>query len=105
MNRYIIKNCPCYCEELLSHNFSTNTSEVADKGVCMGSISNSDYHCQNRTDCLLKRIYEDVKTVYKTPEYFEELTKKGDKEQELIESAWHNVAHMVISKLDIQEVE
>ena len=29
----------------------------------------------------------------------------SNKQQELIESAWHNVAHIVISKLDIQEVE
>ncbi len=86
MSKYVIKNCPMY--------FHTN---------CYGHTGNCN--CQDCTDCLLKRIYKDVKTVYKTPEYFEELAKKGDKEQELIESAWHNVAHMVISKLDIQEVE
>ncbi len=86
MSKYTIRNCPSFC-----------------KDIC--SADNTDCFCCNETNCVLKRIYEDVKTVYKNPEYFEELAKKGDKEQELIESAWHNVAHMVISKLDIQEVE
>lgn len=86
LSKYIIKNC----EQIhSSDNFCWSKNIL----------------CQDCTDCLFKRIYEDVKTVYKTPEYFEELAKKGDKEQELIESAWHNVTHMVISKLDIQEVE
>ena len=89
MSKYIIKNCPNY--------FKTHSGNY----YCDFDAG----RCQDRTDCLLKRIYEDVKTVYKTPEYFEELDKKVDREQELIESAWHNVAHMVISKLDIQEVE
>ena len=84
--KYIIRNCP-----------------ARDKfGFCWEK--NLEF-CSERTDCLLKRIYEDVNTVYRTPEYFNELAEKGNKEQELIESAWHNVAHMVISKLDIQEVE
>lgn len=84
MSKYIIRNCPAlqqtyYCD--MHHS-----------------------KCQDCTNCLLKKIYEDVKTVYKTPEYFEELAKKGDKEQETIESCWHNVAHMVVSKLDIQDI-
>ena len=85
-NRYVILNCPT----------------LMGNRLCYGKTI---IQCADCTDCLLKRIYEDVKTVYKTPEYFEELAKRGDKEQELIESAWHNVAHMVISKLDIQECE
>lgn len=94
MSKYIIKNCPCFYEE---------NEEVNDYTCTWGGTE--ELACQDCTDCLLKRIYEDVKTVYKTPEYFEELDKKVDRDQELIESAWHNVAHMVISKLDIQEVE
>lgn len=87
---YVIRNCPA--RVLFTDGYFCRQAD--------GNIL-----CQDCTDCLFKRIYEDVKTVYKTPEYFEELAKKGDKEQELIESAWHNVAHMVISKLDIQEVK
>lgn len=89
LSKYVIKNCPCYW------------SIGGDDGCDLDSTK----ACKDTTDCLLKKIYEDVKTVYKTPEYFEELAKKGDREQELIESCWHNVAHMVISKLDIQEIE
>jgi len=86
MGKYIIKNC----EQIhSSDNFCWSKNIL----------------CQNCTDCVLKQIYEDVKTVYRTPEYFDELAKKGDREQKLIESAWHNVAHMVVSKLDIQEIE
>ena len=84
MSKYIIQNCPA-----LQQTYYCNTHHSK---------------CQDCTDCLLKQIYEDVKTVYRTPEYFEELAKKGDKEQELIESCWHNVAHMVISKLDVQDI-
>jgi hypothetical protein len=91
---YIIRNCPCIIE-------FKNTHLCAE----LNNVDELKQLCQNCTNCLLKRIYEDVKTVYRTPEYFEELDKKGDGDQELIESAWHNVAHMVISKLDIQEVE
>lgn len=80
-DKYIIKNCP-----------------AIQQGTC------EKYGmCQDFIDCLLKRIYEDIKTVYKNPEYFDELYKKGDREQVLIESAWHNVAHMVISKLEIED--
>lgn len=57
-NKYVIKNCPAYCEKLLSYDFSTNTSEVTDRYVCIGSISNSNYHCQDCTDCVLKQIVE-----------------------------------------------
>lgn len=85
-DKYIIKNC----EQIHSSD-----------NFCWSK----NVFCQDCTDCLLKRIYKDVKTVYRTPEYFEELDKRVDREQELIESAWHNVAHMVISKLDLQEVE
>jgi hypothetical protein len=87
MSKYIIKNCPAIFKHPVGHWNCQQGKE-----------------CQDCTDCLLKRIYEDVKTVYRTPEYFEELAKKGDREQELIESAWHNVAHMVISKLDVQDI-
>lgn len=85
MNRYIIKNCPCYCEKLLSHDFSTNTSEVADKDVCVGSISNSDYHCQDCTDCILKQIVELCNLNY---------TKYTNL-----------IAKEILKRLDIQEVE
>lgn len=91
MSKYIIKNCPAILP----------MTKLCDSE----NLNKPSTYCQDCTDCLLKRIYEDVKTVYKTPEYFEELAKRGDREQELIESAWHNVAHMVVSKLDIQEVE
>lgn len=93
--KIVIKNCPC---------FNEGHPMLDYYGECL-SLTDDVQVCQDCTDCLLKRIYEDVKTVYRTPEYFEELAKKGDRDQELIESAWHNVAHMVISKLDIQEVE
>lgn len=90
-NKYVIRNCPCY-------------DANGDEYDCSWEYS-KELYCQDCTDCVLKRIYEDVKTVYRTPEYFEELAKGGDKEQELIESAWHNLALMVIGKLDIEEVE
>jgi hypothetical protein len=54
---------------------------------------------------LIKKIIGDVETVYRTPEYFEELEKTGDKEECLIEYAWHNVAHMVLSKVNIKDIE
>lgn len=81
-NKYIVKNCELICN-----------------GECPNSKTG---FCEDCTDCLIKRIYEDVKTVYQIPEYFETIK---DEQQLLIESAWHNVAHMVISKLEIEEVE
>lgn len=80
--KYIVKNCPA-----LQQTYYCDTHHSK---------------CQDCTDCLIKRIYEDVKTVYQTPEYFETIK---DEQQFLIESAWHNVAHMVISKLEIEEIE
>lgn len=81
--------------------------ENYEEGIAETVLNTWEYITDNMqkdiTDCLLKRIYEDVKTVYKNPEYFDELYKKGDREQILIESAWHNVAHMVISKLEIED--
>lgn len=82
--KYVVKNCPCIYR-------SYRTEYDCDY----------DGPCEDCTDCLIKQIYEDVKTVYQTPEYFETIK---DEQQLLIESAWHNVAHMVISKLEIEEV-
>lgn len=98
MGKYIIKNCPAYNEKGCLHSAAIFPDESMQNHYITFAVP-----CQDCTDCLLKRIYEDVKTVYRTPEYFEELAKKGDKEQETIESCWHNVSHMVISKLDVQE--
>ena len=91
--KYIVKNCPNLQESYYANGYIS-------KNEC--SLEIDDKQCADCTDCLIKRIYEDVKTVYRTPEYFETIK---DKEQYLIESAWHNVAHMVISKLEIEEVE
>ena len=87
--KYVVKNCPCY----------NITIEGYD------CLENPLSWCENIDDCLMKRIINDVSTVYRTPEYFEQLVEKGDEEQYLIECAWHNVAHMVMSKVDIEEVE
>lgn len=94
MKKYIVKNCPC------CRHGSWNTSEGTDTGyICY----NSKYFlCKDCTDCLIKQIINDVSTVYKTPEYFETI---NDEKQSLIESAWHNVAHMVMNKVEIEEVE
>lgn len=92
-DKYVIRNCPA-CRQYQVGIYTCDDLYDCDL-----------QRCQDCTDCLLKRIYEDVKTVYRTPEYFEELAEKGDREQELIESAWHNVACMVLGKLDIEEVE
>lgn len=85
--KYIVKNCPCY---------------DYDYEECLNTFRDEYKKCYDCTNCLIKQIYEDVKTVYQTPEYFETIK---DEQQLLIESAWHNVAHMVISKLEIEEVE
>lgn len=85
--KYIVTNCPCY-----DHDYEE----------CLNTFRDEYKKCYDCTDCLIKRIYKDVKTVYQTPEYFETIK---DEQQLLIESAWHNVAHMVISKLEIEEVE
>lgn len=61
--------------------------------------------CENIDDCLIKKIINECNEIYRTSEYFEELAEKGDKEQELIESCWHNAAHIVMSKVKIKEVE
>lgn len=82
--KYIVKNCPAL-------------------SFCIGYYCDEcQMNCSDCTDCLIKQIYEDVKTVYQTPEYFETIK---DEQQFLIESAWHNVAHMVVSKLEIEEIE
>lgn len=92
--KYIVKNCPAYDydEEFNYH--------ICKQPLVPYECSVND--CQDCTDCLIKQIYEDVKTVYQTPEYFETIK---DEQQFLIESAWHNVAHMVVSKLEIEEIE
>lgn len=96
---YVIRNCPCYCEKLLSHDFSTNTSKVADKGVCIGSISNSDYHCQNCTDCVMKQIVERCREAQKEyPRHF------PDGELDMFVSGRNNLAGITLALLDIQEV-
>lgn len=102
---YIIKNCPAFMKpSYCKYKCSYSIVNKRDGELIYKFEFDENSKCQDCTDCLLKRIYEDVKTVYRTPEYFEELAKKGDKEQETIESCWHNVSHMVISKLDVQEV-
>jgi hypothetical protein len=89
MKKYIVTNCPAY----------------NPKGGYYDCWANQQTWCQNVDDCLIKRIINDVETVYRTPEYFEELEKTGDKEECLIEYAWHNVAHMVLSKVNIKDIE
>ena len=89
MKKYVVKNCPCY--------------KISMEGY--DCLENPLSWCENIDDCILKQIISEVSTVYKTPDYFEELEAKGDREQVLIESAWHNVAHMVMSKVNIEEVE
>ena len=93
--KYVIKNCPA-CREYDA--FSRDT-----EACCY----NWHKYCNevDSKDCVLKQIVDDVSTVYRTPEYFEKLEEEAEEEQYLIESAWHNVAHMVMSKLDIEEVE
>ena len=87
--KYIVTNCPAY----------------TSKGGYYDCWANQQTWCQNVNDCLVKRIIDECSDIYRTPEYFEELAEKGDKEQELIESCWHNAAHIVMSKVKIEEVE
>lgn len=94
MKKYAVKNCPC------CHHNSWNTSEGMETGyVCYHS---RHFLCKDCTDCLIKQIIDGVSTVYKTPDYFETIK---DEKQSLIESVWHNVAHMVMSKVEIEEYE
>ena len=91
MKKYAITNCPfCLKDEW----------EGLTTYLCEGSM-NKCMECS----CLLKEIVDDVSTVYKTPEYFEELLKSNDETQYWIESSWHNVACMVLGKVDIKEEE
>jgi hypothetical protein len=91
MKKYAITNCQ-FCLKDEWEGFTTY--------LCKESM-NKCAECS----CLLKKIVDDVSTVYKTPEYFEELEKTGDEDQYCIESAWHNVAHMVMSKVNIEEIK
>ena len=85
--KYIVKNCPAY----------------NPNGGYYDCWANQQTWCQNVDDCLIKQIIFDCSEIYRTPEYFETLS--DDKEQELIESCWHNAAHIVMGKVDVKEVE
>ena len=87
VKKYIVKNCPAYTAN----------------GGYYDCWCNQDTWCKNVDDCLMKRIIDEASTLYREPEYFE--TLEDNEEQYLIESAWHNAAHIVMSKVDIEEIE
>ena len=89
--KYVITNCPFAMKDEWEGLYTYLCKENMKK-------------CEDK-ECLLKEIVDDVSTVYRTPEYFEELEESGSQEQYLIESAWHNVAHLVMGKVNIEEVE
>ena len=91
MKKYVVTNCP-FCLKDEWEGLATY--------LCKESMSK----CAE-CSCLLKQIVDDVSAVYRTPEYFEELLKSNDEIQYCIESAWHNMACMVLEKVDIKEVE
>ena len=91
MKKYAVTNCPFVLrdewEGLYSYLCKENMKECKEK------------------ECLLKQIINDVSSVYRTPEYFEKLEEEESEVRYLIESAWHNVAHAVMSRVDIEESE
>lgn len=95
MKKYIISNCPA-CRE---YNIFGKDTEAC----CY------DWHkyCKevDAEHCVLKEIVDEVSELYKTSEYFEKLEETKDEGKFLIEYAWHNVAHLVLSKLKIKEIE
>lgn len=54
MNKYIIKNCPCFNEGCYYLRFS---------GECLDLTQDENECCLECTDCLLKRIVEKCRDV------------------------------------------
>lgn len=95
MKKYVIKNCPA-CRDY--DVFGCDSEECC---------YHQHKYCKDvdSKDCVLKQIVDDVSELYKTSEYFEKLEETKDEGKFLIEYAWHNVAHLVLSKLDIKEIK
>ena len=86
MKKYKVLNCPAY----------------NSKGEHYDCWANPLSWCENVEDCLIKSMINEFKELYKDPEYFDNIK---DKEVYLVETAWHNAAHIAMSKVEIEEIE
>lgn len=48
MNNYIVKNCPAFTDDEFRY------------GICYDDAEGIITKCQSRTDCLIKRVIEEV---------------------------------------------
>lgn len=89
MNKYIIKNCPCYAEYENKLNLCCN--------------GEGDGECQNCTDCLLKQIVEKCKE--KTKHCPECIKINSSKDCNTCVFDTNGLAENILQLLDISEVE
>lgn len=68
MNKYIIKNCPCYSWE---------------EGCKNGKVE--EWHCQYCTDCLLKKIVEKCREEIRTNDRWSDSRTFAEEILELLE--------------------
>ena len=74
-------------------------------GLCMQG-DNYERLCKDNTreQCPLKKLAEDVGEYYKTPEYFSRLMNSADREAYICDSAFHNMAHLVLCELGKEDI-
>lgn len=96
MTNYIVKGCPCIEDILDAH-----TLEVVNKDYCIKR--NND--CKDISDCQMKQLINAAMLEYKTPEEMEQLQEKLNPFDYGAICAKHNMAHLIITELGVQEVE
>jgi len=94
---FIVRKCPniSYCKH-------------CKEWECERYLSGDNYekYCKDNTgeQCKIKKLLDVVSEYYKTPEYFENLSKSSDRDAYICDSAFHNMAHLVICELGMEKL-